>query len=432
MIAIMLAHSIVLLSLAFMLWKREPSSIRKFFWPALFAKLVAGIVLGLVYIYYYPVGDTFSYFEDGSRLARLARTDLSAYIDFLWNSNGASAIRDQLTFQQPRALFLSKITSVACLFSGGNYWIISLYFSFISFYGAWFLFRIIARLYPLLQDAALLALLFFPSVVFWTSGLIKESLAMAALYYIVGIFLKLWAAEKIRIVQWLLLPICLWPLWSLKYYYLAVLLPVLFTALVFRLLLSPRIAFRSWALEFLAWAVVFLLPLYIVSQTRPNFNPGRFLEVIVSNYEDFVELSEPQDVIRYEGLHADAVSVLRYAPKALFSGLFRPFIWEAENIFQRLIAFENIFLVVLLLTSFPRWKMLVRSHHRILILSGVVYVVLLGVFLALSTPNFGTLARYRVGFLPFFILLTAGNNTFLLQIKSFVQRRFSSLVRERT
>jgi hypothetical protein len=431
MIAIMLAHSIVLLSLAFMLWKREPSPIRKFFWPALFAKLAAGIVLGLVYTYYYPIGDTFNYFEDGRRLARFARTDFSAYVNFIWDSSGAAAIRDQLIFQ-PRVLFFSKITSVVCLISGGNYWIISLYFSFISFCGAWFLFRIIARLYPLLQDAALLALLFFPSVVFWTSGLIKESLAMAAMYYIVGIFLKFWAAEKIRLVQWLFLPVCLWSLWSLKYYYLAVLLPVLFTALVFKLLIYPRVVFRSWALEFLTWAVVFLLPLFIISQARPNFYPARFLEVIVSNYTDFVELSEPQDVILYEDLHADVVSVLRYAPKALFSGLFRPFIWEAENIFQRLVAFENVALLLLLLTSLPRWKMLVRSPDRMLILSGVVYVVLLGVFLALSTPNFGTLARYRVGFLPIFILLTAGDNTFLLQIKSFVQRRFSSLVRERT
>jgi hypothetical protein len=32
------------------------------------------------------------------------------------------------------------------------------------------------------------------------------------------------------------------------------------------------------------------------------------------------------------------------------------------------------------------------------------------VFLALSTPNFGTLSRYRAGFLPFFVFVIAYRN----------------------
>lgn len=430
MTAILLAHSAVLFSVAYMLWKRDAAPFRKFFWPALLVKLAAGIALGLVYTYYYTIADTFVYFEDGCRIARLARTDWQAYIRFLWSGDESFAFWDQLHFQQPRALFLSKITSVACLFSAGNYWVISLYFSFVSFCGSWFLFRIIARLFPSLQDSAALAFLFFPSIVFWSSGLIKESLAMTALYYTVGVFLKIWAREKINVVQWLLLLLSLWVFWNLKYYYLAVLMPVLLTALVVRFFILPRTVFKSAVLELLIWTVVFLMPLFIVSKIHPNFYPERFLEVIVLNYDGFAELSKPGDAIVYEGLRADAGSVLRHAPKALFSGLFRPFVWEAGNIFQLAAALENAVLLVLLLTSWPQWRNAVRSPQRILILSGIVYIVLLCIFLALSTPNFGTLVRYKVGFLPFFVLLTAAGNPFLLRVKSFLQRRFSSLVQK--
>lgn len=430
MIAILLAHTVVLLSVAYMLWKRESAPFRKFFWPALLIKLTAGIALGLLYTYYYTVADTFVYLEDGSRIAGLARTDWQEYIRFLWSGDGSFAFSEQLQFQQSRALFLSKITSVACLFSAGNYWVISFYFSFVSFCGSWFLFRIIARLFPSLKDAAALAILFFPSVVFWSSGVIKESLAMAALYYTVGLFLKIWAREKINVVQWLLLPVLLWVFWNLKYYYMAVLMPVLLTALVVRFFILPRTAFKSAVLEFLIWIVVFLMPLFIVSKVHPNFYPEQFLEVIALNYDAFAELSKPGDAILYEGLRAEVSSVLWHAPKALFSGLFRPFIWEAQNIFQLAAALENAVLLVLLVTSVPHWRNAVRSPQRILVFSGIVYITLLCVFLALSTPNFGTLVRYKVGFLPFFVLLTAAGNPFLLRAKSFLQRRFSSLVQK--
>jgi len=41
----------------------------------------------------------------------------------------------------------------------------------------------------------------------------------------------------------------------------------------------------------------------------------------------------------------------------------------------------------------------------------------LAVFLALSTPNFGTLSRYRVGFIPFFVFLTACGNVLLERLQ---------------
>jgi hypothetical protein len=123
-------------------------------------------------------------------------------------------------------------------------------------------------------------------------------------------------------------------------------------------------------------------------------------------------------------------SVLYQAPKALISGLFRPFLWEAWNVFQVLVAVENLILAALFLTSIPRWKEIFTGGNSLLVLSVLVYVVLLCVFLALSTPNFGTLVRYRVGFLPFFVLLMSINNPFALGLERFIQRSFPKLVQE--
>jgi hypothetical protein len=57
-----------------------------------------------------------------------------------------------------------------------------------------------------------------------------------------------------------------------------------------------------------------------------------------------------------------------------------------------------------------------------LVFSVIVYVSLLCIFLSLSTPNFGTLSRYRVGFISFFFLLVAGRHPLLNKLESWVQR----------
>jgi hypothetical protein len=51
-----------------------------------------------------------------------------------------------------------------------------------------------------------------------------------------------------------------------------------------------------------------------------------------------------------------------------------------------------------------------RQPVSILFLATASYCIVLCVFLALSTPNLGTLSRYRVGFLPFLIFLLAYRN----------------------
>ena len=127
---------ILVLNLAFLLfisyriWRLEKSSLRKFFWPALVLKLIAGICLGLVYTYYYSSGDTFLYFQDGVRLASLARTDVASYFSFLWAGDESFSISSELIYKQPRAMFLSKVTSLFCLLTADNYWMIcALFFS---------------------------------------------------------------------------------------------------------------------------------------------------------------------------------------------------------------------------------------------------------------------------------------------------------------
>src|SRR6186713_956845 len=86
-IVVAFIHILVLATFSFWFWKRELSSLKIYFWPALILKAVAGIALGFLYSRYYTIGDTFQYFEDGKKLAALAHDDVKTYFTFLWSGN---------------------------------------------------------------------------------------------------------------------------------------------------------------------------------------------------------------------------------------------------------------------------------------------------------------------------------------------------------
>jgi hypothetical protein len=395
--------------ISYWLWKKERHRLRKCFWPALILKCAAGIGLGLVYTYYYAVGDTFNYFQDGNRIADLARVDIGAYLKFLWDGDESYSITSELIYRQPRAMFLSKVTSIFCLLTFGNYWVISLYFSTACFITAWTLVRKIAAMYSPAVMPAVISFLFFPSVVFWSSGIIKESIALGCLFYLTYIFLKIFNRESLSVSHWVMTAFFTWLLWNLKYYYLAVFLPVTFTTLTIQFLLS-KITIRSLGVKIMLWLMVFMVPLLAVSMLHPNFYPQRFMEVVVSSYNEYNAISDPDDLIHYHWLKATPLSLLRNAPWALVSGLYRPFLTEANSFLQMCISVENLILAILTIAASLNIRKMVRNKYRLLLVSVLIYTILLCIFLALSTPNFGTLSRYRVGFLPFFMLLLTIDN----------------------
>ena len=413
------ANVLIIFAIAFMVWKKDHSEVRIYFWPALLFRVLAGVALGVLYKHYYGFGDTLGYDVDALKLSGLASRDFARYLQFLWDMSADATLADELVILDPRALFFTKWISLFYLISGGSYWLSATYLSLLSFLSSWSLVRAISVYRPELRSASVLAFLFFPSIVFWSSGLIKESLAMACLFFIVKVFLKLYDRRNVSVSQWVVLPFSLWILWGLKYYYLAVLLPVAITTLVMQLLILPKMRLSSKWLRGIAWLVVFVVPLGVATIVHPNFYPERFLEVIVYNYEVFMRISHPSDVVHFPTLAANGWSILMNAPKAIYSGVFRPFIWEASNALQILSALENMVLIVMLVVAVRRYRG--KDVDRLL-LPCLVYCVLLCVFLTLSTPNFGTLSRYRVGFLPFLVLVLAGSNDWVKTVDTWVQR----------
>lgn len=410
---VILLNLLFVSGLLYWVWHKDNSSIKKFYWPAALVKLMAGLAVGLVHDRYYAQSDTVFFFESALQLREGAMQDVAAYMRMLVGAP------DGYFLGEHRTLLFVKVVSVVAVLTGGHYYLSSLLFSLISFLAAWNLARWVSRLAPSMAAPGVVALLFFPSCVFWSSGILKESLAMAGLYYLASITIVIWLRHRLTILNIALLIPAVWIVWSLKYYYAAVFIPVAI-ALLLTQWLAEKLKRPSLVKEGVLFTGIMMVLLLVGGVFHPNLNPSHLPHVIYETHQLSLAKSEQASVIHYDSLGPTWASLFSQAPLALASGLFAPIIPRFSNPLQVLSVFENLLLFILTLFAFPFLKQLPDSPYRLWILAILVYVVLLSVFLALSTPNVGTLVRYRVGFLPFFGLLISQQPFLRQQLERFL------------
>lgn len=220
---------------------------------------------------------------------------------------------------------------------------------------------------------------------------------MAALYWITAILVRYLVSQKRIVLELLFSLVAFYLLWGLKYYWAILYATVAITTLTIFLLKKKSTIKTSFLLGI--WLLIFIFIIALASLTHPNFYVHRLLQVVVDNNQQFVNLSKPGSYISYVDLQATWWSLCSNAPVALFSALFRPFVWEANGLMGWLAAIENLFLTIL----FLGWTLSRRKLPWDVLLPIFAYSAALAIFLALSTPNLGTLSRYRIGFLPFFV-----------------------------
>jgi hypothetical protein len=409
-----LFHVPLLALLAYGLYRQYGNGpLQKYFFPALALKLTAGVVLGLLYTYHYTYGgDTFLFHREASAVADWARTRPFAYLHFLGSDvlpDATTAARVS-TLSQPRALVMVKLVSILHLLTGNNYWLSGAWLSLFSFWGLWRLVYCLAVSFPATRRAAAVGFLFFPSVVFWSAGIIKETVAAGIIGFAGAFLLGYWRIERLHITwrgigRALGLVAGLGMLWQLKFYYCAVL--VLCGAagwLAHRA--TQRFSVRTIAGRVLLFEGV-LAVLAGAAFLLPGLSLGGLLAGLVGNHDAHLRAHIADPALVYEGLQPTLGSLAAHAPKALGVGLFRPFLWEAGGPLQAWVGVENaLLLVASVLAVAALLRERVRVRPSIMLLLAVLhYIVILGVLLPLAAPNYGEVSRYKVAFLPFFAYL---------------------------
>ena len=249
-----------------------------------------------------------------------------------------------------------------------------------------------------------LAALFVPSFVFWSSGLIKEAVVVAGFGW--GFYgLHLWIREGRPALGAIAMALGASPLMLIKPY------------ILFPFVLAGG-AWYYWSRS-LKRGRVRIRPVQLVVATALGVGGivllgERFPEYSLDNFAE--QSAALQELGRQGGsaftltseTPATLVGQFAYAPAALLTSLFRPFIFEVHNLPSLVNALETTVLTLLFVRMlFTRSLGSLRRQiaDNPLLVFCVVFVVGFGIAVGLSSSNMGTLSRYRVPLLPFFVVL---------------------------
>ncbi len=405
MIAVYLLNILLPAFLAGALFFNERNQpLRKYFFFGLFIKLSAGLALGLIYKFYYlNKGDTFLYFRDAVTLSEIFIKNPVEYFQIVFNHHFSNHSGSDFSFaHQSRAFFMAKILSPVALITNNNYWLSSIYLSFFSFLGCWKLANILACKFPVNYKGAAIAFLFLPSFVFWSSGIMKESILIGCLCLSVSFLFQKNFTGFNGVIKIIFIALSVFFIFRVKYYYLAIALPTIiayyFTHLFFKN--------KKYQFQIIVFLFFFISAFILATFIHPNLNPDNFISALVKNHDINIRGGKNSLYIYFDNFKPNALSVVKNIPLAFVSGLYRNFVWEATSGFQYIIGIENLLLLVLsFYTIFRLINKKINVRFPLLLTATLVYIILLAVLLSLSSPNFGSLSRYRSGYIPFFFYL---------------------------
>jgi hypothetical protein len=381
------------------------------------AKAIGAVTLCLIYVFYYKGGDTINYFKSSLSLYKLMWKHFEAFSRLF--SGDMSAINfsyfDSSTgfpnySRDKQAFTVVRYTTPLQLISFQRYIATSIILSFISYQGIWRLYLLFCNLYPALRKQFYYSILIVPSVLFWGSGILKDTFTLMGACWFTYSFYKVFIKNESMFINGIMMIIMGNIVLSLKPYILLALLPGAMLWLMFhRLNNITNIAVRILAGPVII-AVVFAIGAIALYSVQDNLGKYSSVENVL---EKAAITQHDLKQEHYQGSSFDIGSfdptiagVMSKFPVATIAGLFRPFLWETRNIVMVLAGIENLILLGLTMFLLTRVGPInfvrIVSRNPILFFS-LIFSIVFSFSVGLTTSNFGSLVRYKIPAVPFYL-----------------------------
>jgi hypothetical protein len=297
------------------------------------------------------------------------------------------------------------LTTVLELFTGSSLYAVAMIVTLGATFGKFFLYNTLRETLPrVYHHGALLACCFAPSVVFWSSSILKESVVMIFLGPLVYMTHRSLTGRVSS-------------------------LPAAIACFVFIGLIKPYIlfAFVTGAAAWLYWhralardGQVVIRPIWGVlgialaaggvvalGELFPRFAADQVLDSVLDEQAVGARAGGGSAInFGIDPTTASTATQLSLIPLALLNAWFRPSLLDVRNAQMLINAFETTAIMVLggraLLRSGPAelWR---RVAAQPVLIFGLVFALSLGIGVGLASTNFGTLSRYRMPLVPFLL-----------------------------
>lgn len=309
--------------------------------------------------------------------------------------------------------FLIKLLALLNLASHGIGWLNALYLSLFAFAGCWMLVRALAESLPATPaGAGVVALLLWPSVWFWASGISKEAVLLGSGAWLTARVLgRLYGPQllpqrsaPVAAAWWLGTGLLAGLHVATRYFFALPLLAVLAGLSLGRVLERLGLGRRRAALAGLV--LVLGAGSWLGPQLSVAFRVNKLLNQVVRIYSAEIQTSAGRPHFEYPDLRPTPGSVIAHMPRAVANCLTRPWLGESRQPALVATGCENAGLLLLLLAAIVAWLRGRGGRLPFGLGAGLALLCLVLAFLiGLTTPNLGSLHRYRSELLPFLLLL---------------------------
>jgi len=393
----------------------------KYYSKALFARIFSGIFFCIFYVYYYGGGDTTAYFIGGKAMYYLFYKSWGffSYAMLYGNKGGvvgyffdySQGVPPSYMMDDSQTFFVIRFITPFVFLALKSYVITSVFMAWFGFSGIWKLFLVFRHYFPKCERQLAFSILFFPSVLFWGSGIMKDTITLSSVgWYTYAVFMIFFEKKKI-IKHIIVLVIAVFLIISTKPFIVIALMP---GSMVW--LLSSRIKnIKNKVIR------LFITPLLIISFLIIGSSIMSSLSSSMGQYSTLDNILKTaaitqQDLLRVEAYGTNSYNIGTFEPTlagvtpkipaALLAGLFRPFLWDSANIVMLISGTENTILLLLVFYCFFRvgiFKFFSIIFGDPLLLFSILFSIFFAFTVGLASANFGALVRYKIPLLPFFV-----------------------------
>ncbi|MFY9418256.1 MAG: hypothetical protein WAP17_04130 [Bacteroidales bacterium] len=412
-IAIFIISTLVLIVIIYFFTKKNGEGINPIWWSIAFGlKVLAGILLVYIYLDYYSdrgSADMFKYYDDGRAIWESTRGNNKDFVKIvlgIYNKDEYELLKDKYLFKTnhwDRADFVPfryenrliiRINAALMPLTGGNFGLHLLFFIFIAFIGQYFLFKSIATFIP--KKISFLIIFLFPSLLLWTSGILKE----AIIIFIIGLWfygLKM-LIDKKYVLSVILLLISTLIAATVKVYIIIGLYLSILPLIIYKIIKK----YKVWQV----YLCVFFI--YILSIPLLKYLFGLdLLTLIVNKLELTTNLAISENagsMINPLKLDPTLFSFIINAPLAIINTFFRPFINDINSLIIIPSFIENLILILLTIIAIIFRKKEITQKEQNILLFFLSFVIIETLLIGYTTPILGATVRYRIFPMLFFLL----------------------------
>ena len=391
----------------------------KYFLWGFLAKVVGGMVFALVYFYHYQGGDSVMYFYSAVSTTKLATSRPLDYFGVMFGDNTLdnwerfdldTGYPYQYVFLDPRTWMVIRLLSPLVFLAFKSYLVTTVMLASMAYVGVWRCFRMFVGYFPAMTGKFALAFLFVPSVIFWGSGVGKDTFTFSGTCFFVYA-VDQWFFKRTRSFATIFGGLASAAL-------VIYIKPYIFMALVPSMLLwvlySRITGIRNTLIKFVVVPFAFMLlvggTIGILSGLGENlgkFSLDNAITTAMITNSDMTRNSDYSsnyfDIGEMDGTWS---GLLSKAPTAIFAALFRPRLDEARNVVMLISGLENAWLLWLVFGTLVSGRVVFVPRFIFgnpIVLMCLSFSVVFGFVIGISTPNFGALVRFKIPMLPFFI-----------------------------